>query len=735
LDKPSWKKLLPQVNPEEDCVPAPIEEEEEKNEAQWRAVGAARGAAGAWPWSARPRISGRPILIAIEKIALAFESLINRLVGSERLNPFYHTDTISVFLLIVVAVTGVYLTLFYVAPGLGTRYAYGAVLAIDEHWLWLGRIMRGAHRYASGAAVITVLLHALRTLFQDRFRGARWLAWFTGMLLLAAMWFEGLTGYWLVWDERAQLILDTVIRAINVFPSVGVPFTLNFLSPETADQSWIFFLLLLFVHIALFTVIGLFFWFHILRLSRAKFLPSRYYMIALGILMAAAALLWPATNTFEASFSRLPGQLTFDPFFLFYLPATLRVNPAYFWAGAIVIFVLVTAVPWLFKGKVPGQVIIDKDLCTGCTKCAEDCPYNAIVMVPRHDGKPHKLIALENPNLCVSCGVCIGSCDGLAVSLGDLPATDLYRSMLQRVRAANTAAGGGVSVVLTCERHAAHGAHQYAREGMSLPTTKTEVITIPCVGALQPNIVGQLLDAGAAEVKVVGCPAVDCTQREGNLWIAARLDRTRAPRLKRDYIGAPIHTYLLPPNEFARALESPLASEPGATKLPVLKPLHFLRGSLLLAVCLALQVALTDMPYQPYAADESLLQIGMRNSSELRENFEQLTGPELAQLSHDEQVEYLNAQQAEGRYPTRLRLEIDGQVILAEAYSAAGLRNEGASFAFGKFYLRPGEHAVMLSMDDAGGELTTVIEQTITFGPGEIHTLLFDPQQDTFVVK
>ncbi len=41
----------------------------------------------------------------IESIALAVESLVNRIVGSQELNPFYHTGTISVFLLIVVAVT------------------------------------------------------------------------------------------------------------------------------------------------------------------------------------------------------------------------------------------------------------------------------------------------------------------------------------------------------------------------------------------------------------------------------------------------------------------------------------------------------------------------------------------------------------------------------------------------------------------------------------------------------
>lgn len=742
LKKPSWKNLLPQADPKKDCLP-PVIEDEEEHEAEWQAVGAHETAPASWPWSARPRISGRAALVWIEKIALVLESVVNRLIGGvERLNPFYHTGTIAVFLLVVVAVTGLYLTVFYIAPGLGTKVAYGAVAAIDHHWLWLGRLMRGAHRYASGAAVIATLLHALRTLFQDRFRGARWLAWVTGMVLLAALWLEGLTGYWLAWDERAQLILETVIRAVNTFPSVGVPFTLNFLTNEATDQTWVFFLLLLFAHMALFTVLGAFYWFHILRLNRAKLLPSRYFMITLSLILIVAALARPATSALQADLGKLPGQLTFDPFFLFYLPATLRVNPAFFWGGVLAVFALVTAVPWLFRGKQPGKVVIDKDLCTGCTKCAEDCPYNAIAMLPRTDGKPHKLIAHENPNLCVSCGICVGSCDGMAVSLTDLPATDYYRSILARVHAARLSAGGPVSVVFTCERHSAHGARTYARQEAQAGTAeKTEVITVPCVGALHPNVVGQALEAGAAEVAVVGCPDDDCAQREGNLWIQARLNRTRAPRLKRAYLESPIRTAFLPPDEFALALSPRSAPEQAAkakekeSRPLAIKPRHWMRGGLLLAAALALQVVFTDIQYQPYRPDESLLQLGMRNNSQWRQNTQQLTGPELAALPPEEQARYLEQQQAEGRFPTRLRLEVDGQVLLDQTFSALGLHNEGSSFAYGKFFLAPGEHAIRLSMDDSGGELQTVIEQTINFAPGQIHAITFDRVTDTFELK
>ncbi|MBI5348161.1 MAG: hypothetical protein HZB77_02410, partial [Chloroflexi bacterium] len=150
--RPSWKNLLGQVDPEKDCAPAPIEDDDEEDHvAEWNAV--AKGDADSWQWSSRPKISGRPLLTQIEKVALFVESIVNRLVGGnyDLLNPFYHTGTVAVFFLLLVALSGLYLTIFYVAPGLGTSVAYRAVSAIDNQWLWIGLVMRGVHRYASGA--------------------------------------------------------------------------------------------------------------------------------------------------------------------------------------------------------------------------------------------------------------------------------------------------------------------------------------------------------------------------------------------------------------------------------------------------------------------------------------------------------------------------------------------------------------------------------------------------------
>ena len=52
-------------------------------------------------------------LRTLERISLAVERPLARLVRDPRFNPLYHTGTITVFLLLIILVTGVYLTMFY----------------------------------------------------------------------------------------------------------------------------------------------------------------------------------------------------------------------------------------------------------------------------------------------------------------------------------------------------------------------------------------------------------------------------------------------------------------------------------------------------------------------------------------------------------------------------------------------------------------------------------------------
>ncbi len=52
---------------------------------------------------------------------------------------------------------------------------------------------------------------------------------------------------------------------------------------------------------------------------------------------------------------------------------------------------------------------VDREKCTGCEACVEECPSGAISM---DEGK-----AKINPEACIDCGVCIDACPEQAISM------------------------------------------------------------------------------------------------------------------------------------------------------------------------------------------------------------------------------------------------------------------------------------------------------------------------------
>ncbi len=414
---------------------------------------------GSIDWAARQNNPVKRFLNGLERVTLLLERPVNRLVREPQFNPLYHTGTITVFLLILVAVTGVYLTMFF---QFGFEASYQAVARVEISPI--GRIMRALHRYASDLALLAALLHGYRTFFMDRFRGPRWLAWVTGVVSAALIWIIGVTGYWLVVDERAQLLTQSLIRVVGGW-ALGARFLLDNLLSDAAGAGWAPIMLVLIVHVGLSVAVGAFFVIHIRRLSRPKLAPPRFWIALVAGIVVLASILAPVGMLAKASPLRLPGPVDIDLFYLFYLPAALRWPALPFWGGVAILGILATIIPWLLIRKPLPPIRIDAARCTGCTLCAADCPYRAIVMAPREDDSGRKLIAVVNPKLCVSCGVCIGSCSFMAMTLGDRPAEPLWDETAARVAGGYREAGGQpVKVVFTCERHAAQGARRYMRD-------------------------------------------------------------------------------------------------------------------------------------------------------------------------------------------------------------------------------------------------------------------------------
>lgn len=679
--------------------------------------------------------------VFLERIALLIEQPINRMTALQ-LNPLYHTGTIAVLLLAIVGVTGAYLFFFF-------QYGYDAsYLAVERmESQFIARVIRAVHRYASGALVIATLLHAYRTLFLEKFKGPRWLAWVTGIGMTVLLWLAGVTGYWLVWDTRAQVIGDQ----FRVFLEQATGWAAGYMGYTVfageRESSWALFLVLLALHVLLFLIVAGFFILHIRRLARPRWLPPVEWVAIIGISLLLVAVFFPVGMLPQANLDQLPGSITFDPLFLFYLPFG---NAIWVWVILVGAVVVLAALPWISRlrrrrapvlvesgtaegastsvavATAPPPVNIIKDRCTGCTKCALDCPYDAIQMVERHDEKPHKFIAIEDTGLCVSCGICVGSCDGVAVTLGTAAPESLWDLIEERAglatgpvgapafateAAGTTATQPAQVVVYTCERHARHGAKPYLSENGTDAESGVVVITLPCVGAVPPDMLTRTLDSGVGEVKIVGCPPYDCANREGNVWAEQRLTRERVPRLRKPYANAPISAHWLPPNEFARALESkPPLDEDGQPDFMagrrLLRDLSFrdyLPAALLVVGLLVVQVLTNDIPFTPYPDQPGVVQL-------VWERPDQPFGTLLPYETRD--TAYL------------VELTVDGEPVYSDTLSAAELLTTDGDrppVLFAETTVTPGVYAVQLTITgDVSGAETILVDDTWAIGPGQI---------------
>jgi coenzyme F420-reducing hydrogenase delta subunit/quinol-cytochrome oxidoreductase complex cytochrome b subunit len=453
------------------------------------------------------------------------EVLLDRLVSSS-LNPLYHSGTIAVFSLAVATVTGLYLFVFY---RVGTEAAHSSIEGIMAHPFGIGALMRSLHRYASDAAVLAAALHGAKMLLDDRFWGARWIGWVSGLTLLALVWVTGATGYWLVWDAQAQILSVTTAKLLDVLPIFGEPLVRTFVDSERI-QTFLFFLVL-FVHISIPFLLGGVYWLHVMRLSRARFMPPRVVLWVTGAALVAASLVRPAVSGPPADLARLPGVVPIDWFYFFYFPLT-RLDPAVGWALVFGTGLAAVALPWALRGPAPAQARVENPACTGCTRCWKDCPYEAIVMIPRADGTRWKQVAVVNPAKCVGCGICVGACDSAGILLGDQPVSVLGDAVTWRLRAA-TAAGQAPPVVVYACRLMGRLAPALAPDGSLTELPSVTVMGLPCVGMLHPEMIAKTLGGGARGVFVAGCVPENCSAREGSRWLAERLTGRRLPSAKR----------------------------------------------------------------------------------------------------------------------------------------------------------------------------------------------------------
>jgi len=447
-------------------------------------------------------------------------------------NPLAQMGAAANFALTVAVVSGVALLLWY-SPSVVSAYTSVAAMSAGT----LGGWVRALHRYSSDLAMLLIVLHATRIFCARKFAGARWLPWVSGIALITLVWFIGWTGYWLVWDQPAQQIAVTSMRLLDGLPIFGEPLGRLFVADRTVPS--LLFFVVFFTHMLLPLGIAVGLAIHLTRVSRARLFPRRAVGAALLGGLALAALFVPAPIDAAAAMSFKPPAFTVDAWYLAPLALALRLQEAGLWFALLAALCLAALVPWLLGRRRPRsnyQAFVEQSRCHACTQCSQDCPFDAISMVPRTDGKRFASQAYVDPAKCVGCAVCAGSCDSEGIGM---PWFDTHReeARLEMEIAADRRSGRSPWVALvSADIDGALGLVQLARWRDRLPGY--QVHAVPTASWIRPRLVERLLQSGTRGVLIVRDARAEAAARDGNRWVEARLAGERAPPFRTARAGA-----------------------------------------------------------------------------------------------------------------------------------------------------------------------------------------------------
>lgn len=667
------------------------------------------------PARAQPPVRGESVLRAAGAVFPRLDQLLARVIRPE-LNPFVHAGGIANTSLLVACVSGVVLLIWYRTS---VYTAYASVVAIDA--AVLPHLVRSLHRYSSDVALLFALIHAAREATAGKLGRVRWLAWTTGLVVVFALWLVGFLGYWLVWDGRGHAIALASARVLDRFPIFSEPLSRSFLADELLSS--LLFFVVFFLHMLIPLAMGIGLWLHITRLSRPGFLTRGRMTWALIAAMTVLSLVVPADLAQPAHMAKTPSGFAVDGWYLWPLLLGERLGAGA--AGALMLFatVFVFSMPWLLTRARPRPAVVEAARCTACERCYHDCPYDAIRMVPRSDGRPYPSVAMVDPSRCLGCGICAGSCDSAGIGLPWFDSLRERRDLDERIAEA-LSRGSAPKVAFVCAEAAT------SAESLATAAAGYEVMSVPCAGWVHPLLAERGLRRGASEVTVIGCPPGQCHYREGSTWTHARLAGERQPALRTARTGDAVRSLDIYRHEspaLARLLV-PASSKPSGRRAPS----RFATGlaGVVLAVTLSgIAWAGTRVRYQAGQTDPALV-VSLKAAGATKNACRPLTDEERKKLPIHMQKQTVCER---GRADVRLRVSIDGRVVLGKSYAPRGVWSDGNSVALERLRAPTGDHRVRVEVGDGldPSAFVHVSERTTRFEPGRQTSVLFD-QSRTF---
>ncbi len=488
----------------------------------------------------------KQIQVFFRKLLRPLDRLFDHIYTS-KYNPLYQSGTLAIALMSLTLGTGFYLLYFY---RLGTPYE--SIVDLQNNLFW-GRWVRALHRYTSDAAVVAVIAHVFRMISEGKTWGPRTLAWMTGVFVTWLMLFVGWTGYVLVWDQQAQALALAGAEMVNVIPLFeGV--ILRALSGATAVGSSFFFLNL-FLHMSIPLGMIIVLWLHTSKLQRPVWFPKKKLVVLLTISFVLLSISVPAPLGGPANLLIVNKSYSLDIFYSFVIPLVAYFGPLLALLFLAIKFFGNMAIPFLLKPRQENELEKSKHnqlACTGCNQCAEDCPFDAIEMVPRTQWAGDKNLGSEKvafvlENACVGCGLCSGSCSQMAIG----PQARSSKIQIQAIKNLMTQYPKGSQLFIHC---ANNSVGLKIKERLQSQISSFATYEVPCAGILHMNSLSIALNHFQS-IGISSCAPRACTNREGQYLLEQRVLFDRDPQpVSKSTSKSTLENYLLAGPKFRQGI-------------------------------------------------------------------------------------------------------------------------------------------------------------------------------------
>lgn len=647
----------------------------------------------------------------LKKIVCPLFRLFDRLFHSQY-NPLYRSGTIAIFMFLILVVTGVYLLCFYKVGS-----PYESVASIHNS-IFLGKILRTLHRYATDLGIVAILFHFLQIALQGKTWGPRTLAWISGVIMLVFFYIAAWTGYVMVWDEHGQLLAQAGADLIQTIPLISEPVTQAFSGEKALPDAFFFMNLFMHVAVPLLFVIGL--WIHTARIKRTQWLPPKSILYGISVLLLVFSILFPAPLLEKANLLNQIGVIPIDLFLSYWVPwiDIFGVNILMYGGIGLFLFCITASLWWKPKIALSKRIsVVDEALCTGCTQCAVDCPYEAISMVPF--GERNRLLAEVSPTNCVSCGICSASCSDFAVGPPNRNGIDQAKAALILREKIELSSHADV-IIAYCSNNP--GIEEELKNLHQRTNKRLEEFPLQCAGTIHNETLTNLLKA-SDHVIIWGCAERVCMNRDGIVLLRGRFERTRVPFLDKKIDRSHATLITRASWEVSEILK---AMEAYPNNLSEVIPLSRKISALIFGALLIFVVIFASRISFGVEPLNGIVRVAGSLPAVTKSQCRQLTEEERNTLSaHMQRHEICE----EKHRSFKLSVKVDGFDEFTDIISPGGLHKDRPVYLNKEIEVSPGNHTLSITLDYADSPNDNSpqfhFEKTLTITPGEV--LLFVP--------